>query len=90
MCVCVSVQVRLEWVLTLHDWMTNLRERIDHEPRLLPYLLSALTDPVPAVCEAAVTALEGVGRVYEQDHAKELEQVGVCVCVCVCLCVSAH
>jgi hypothetical protein len=38
--------VRTEWVLTLGDWLLKLPERIDHEPRLLPFLLSALTDDV--------------------------------------------
>jgi hypothetical protein len=43
------VQVRLEFLRMLGDWMLHLRERLDHEPRLLPYLLSALGDESPAV-----------------------------------------
>ena len=41
-----SPQVRREFIATLGDWMTTLVERTDHEPRLLPYVLSALvTNP---------------------------------------------
>jgi hypothetical protein len=57
--------------------MLNLRERVDHEPRLLPYLLSALTDPVPAVSAQAVQVLHALGAAYEAEHAKELDEVGV-------------
>lgn len=42
-------QVRLEFLRTISDWMLNLRERVDHEPRLLPYALSALNDACPQV-----------------------------------------
>lgn len=31
------------------DWMLNLRERIDHEPRLLPFVISAVNDENPVV-----------------------------------------
>jgi hypothetical protein len=39
-----SPQVRLALVQVLGDWMLNLSERMDHEHRLLPYLLGALND----------------------------------------------
>ncbi len=39
-----SPQVRLVLVQVLGDWMLNLGERMDHEHRLLPYLLGALSD----------------------------------------------
>ncbi len=67
--------MRLEWVRTLADWLLHLRERIDHEPRLLPYVLSALTDKAPLVADEAVRALDALGRAHEQEHAKELAEV---------------
>jgi hypothetical protein len=43
------LQVRLEFLRVLGDWMLRLRERLDHEQRLLPYVLSALSDESPGV-----------------------------------------
>ena len=31
------------------DWMLRLRERTDHEGRLLPYILAGLVDDTPQV-----------------------------------------
>ena len=42
-------QVRLAFLHTVGDWMLRLRERLDHEQRLLPYLLSALSDEAAEV-----------------------------------------
>jgi len=54
------------------NWMLTLRERLDHEPRLLPYILSGLCDDAPAVVEAAAAVLEQLGRQYEQEHEKDV------------------
>ena len=43
------IQVRLEFLLVLGDWMLHLNERMDHEQRLMPYLLSALNDDNPQI-----------------------------------------
>jgi hypothetical protein len=42
-------QVRLEFLRVVGDWMLHLRERADHEGRLLPYVLAALVDEAPQV-----------------------------------------
>ena len=44
-----SLQVRLEFLHVLGDWMLHLPERMDHEQRLMPYLLSALNDESPQI-----------------------------------------
>lgn len=54
------------------NWMLTLRERLDHEPRLLPYILSGLCDDAPAVVEAAAAVLEQLGQQYEQEHEKDV------------------
>lgn len=54
------------------NWMLTLRERLDHEPRLLPYVLSGLCDEAPAVVEAALALLEQLGQQYEREHEKDL------------------
>lgn len=40
----LTTQVRLEFLHVIGDWILNLRERMDHEHRLMPYLISALND----------------------------------------------
>ncbi|GAX77040.1 hypothetical protein CEUSTIGMA_g4487.t1 [Chlamydomonas eustigma] len=67
------VQVRLEFLHVLRDWMLNLPERMDHEHRLMPYLLSALNDEVPQIQAEALETLEAVGKLYIKDHEKEVE-----------------
>ncbi|GFR41385.1 hypothetical protein Agub_g2068, partial [Astrephomene gubernaculifera] len=65
--------VRREFLAVLADWMTGLRERLDHEARLLPYVLSALNDESPEIQSDAVSLLERLGAQYESDHEKELK-----------------
>ncbi|GIL43408.1 hypothetical protein Vafri_1181 [Volvox africanus] len=65
--------VRREFLGVLADWMTQLRERMDHESRLLPFVLSALNDEAPEIQADAVGLLERLGTQYEQDHEKDLK-----------------
>ncbi|GLC35967.1 hypothetical protein PLESTB_000524400 [Pleodorina starrii] len=65
--------VRREFLAVLSDWMTGLRERLDHESRLLPFVLSALNDEAPEIQADAVALLERLGIQYEQDHEKDLK-----------------
>jgi len=85
------LQVRLEFLRTISDWMLNLRERVDHEPRLLPYALSALNDACPQarahVCARACVCV----CVCVWGGVCVCECIRACVCVCVraCECVRA-
>ena len=65
--------VRLAFVETLGDWMTTLVERADHEPRLLPYVMSAAADEATAVRDAAAALLAALGAQYEREHEKDLK-----------------
>ncbi|KXZ56414.1 hypothetical protein GPECTOR_1g369 [Gonium pectorale] len=65
--------VRREFLSVLADWMTGLRERLDHEARLLPFVLSALNDESPEIQADAVALLERLGVQYEKDHEKDLK-----------------
>ena len=67
--------VRAEFVDMLGAWLCKLDERIDHQGRLLPYLVSALCDLHPAVQQRALRHIEAVGELYEQDHADELKDI---------------
>merc|ERR1719261_1258515 len=42
-----NVAVRRRFVRVITDWAHNLPDRIDHQARLLPYLLGALHDDNP-------------------------------------------
>ena len=66
-------RVRLAFVHTLGDWMTTLVERADHEPRLLPYVMSAVADEAAAVRDAALALLTALGAQYENEHEKDLK-----------------
>ncbi|PNH12703.1 HEAT repeat-containing protein 2, partial [Tetrabaena socialis] len=67
--------VRREFLAVLADWLTALRERMDHEARLLPYVLSGLNDEVPEIQADAVALLERLGVQYEADHEKDLKEM---------------
>lgn len=56
--IIAAIQVRLAWLRCVGDWMLNLRERVDHESRLMPYALSALDDPHPQVRAALCAFLD--------------------------------
>ena len=48
-----NVSVRRRFVRVVTDWAHDLPDRIDHQARLLPYLLSAVHDDNPSVrCDA--------------------------------------
>lgn len=54
------------------NWMLTLRERRDHEARLLPYVLSGICDESPAVVDAALRLLDQLGEQYEREHEADL------------------
>lgn len=55
----MALQVRLAFLGMVGSWLLTLRERLDHQPRLLPYLLSGLCDESPVVVQ--VRWPEGLG-----------------------------
>ena len=65
--------MRLAFLQLLADWMLKLRERIDHQGRLLPYALSALSDDSRAVQMSALTLLDDLGAQYEEEHEHDLK-----------------
>lgn len=67
------VQVRLEFLHMIADWMLTLRERIDHHARLMPYALSALSDASKDVQMTALKLLDDLGAQYEEEHQQDLK-----------------
>jgi hypothetical protein len=55
------------------DWCVNLWERMDHETRLIPYILTGVSDCAPAVQLAALRYMDAVGAQYEKEKEKELK-----------------
>lgn len=66
--------VRLEFVEAAGAWLLGLDERIDHQGRLLPYLLTATFDTHASVRERAVLLIERIGELYESDNASDLKE----------------
>ncbi|KAL3672344.1 hypothetical protein V7S43_003033 [Phytophthora oleae] len=64
--------VRRAFFAMISDWMTNLPDRYDYESRLLPYLLSAVSDEDPTISEDALKTLEILGERYEREHGEEV------------------
>lgn len=67
-----SPQVRERFVRHLGHWSISLPDRIDYQPRLLPYLLNGVADEAPPVHKAALEYLEALGIQYEKEHHDEL------------------
>ena len=65
--------MRLAFLDMVADWMLRLRERIDHHARLMPYALSALSDPSPSVQLAALKILDDLGAQWEEEHKADLK-----------------
>ncbi|KAK9798218.1 hypothetical protein WJX73_007961 [Symbiochloris irregularis] len=70
-----SIKVRAAFLALVGWWMTHLDSRQEHEGRLLPYLLAALSDSCPAISNAAWSILQQVGGVYERDHESEVQDM---------------
>lgn len=72
--------VRKAFFDMVSDWITNLPDRYDHESRLMPYLLSAVSDENDEISQCAVETLAFLGSRYEQEHGEEvleMKQYGV-------------
>ncbi|KAK1934286.1 Dynein assembly factor 5 [Phytophthora citrophthora] len=72
--------VRRAFFAMISDWMINLPDRYDYESRLLPYLLSAVSDEDPAISGDALKTLGIIGERYEREHGEEvmeMKQYGV-------------
>ncbi|KAF4145715.1 hypothetical protein GN958_ATG05108 [Phytophthora infestans] len=67
--------VRRAFFAMISDWMLNLPDRYDHESRLLPYLLSAVSDEDLNISGDALKTLEILGGRYEREHGEEVIEI---------------
>ena len=68
-----SAAVREEWVRVAGDWCLNLWERVDHETRLIPYILTGISDEAPAVQKVALRCMDAIGAQYEREKERDLK-----------------
>ena len=61
-----STLVRETFYKTLANWLLKLPDKVDHEGRILPYMLSALNDPNENIQDLAFELLEEMGMDYEE------------------------
>ncbi|GMF40384.1 unnamed protein product [Phytophthora lilii] len=67
--------VRRAFFAMISDWMVNLPDRYDHESRLLPYLLSAVSDEDTSISRDALKTLDVLGERYEREHGEEVIEI---------------
>ncbi|RLN44546.1 hypothetical protein BBJ28_00019849 [Nothophytophthora sp. Chile5] len=67
--------VRRAFFAMISDWMVNLPDHYDHESRLMPYLLSAVSDEDDTISYSAMETLAVLGERYEREHGEEVLEV---------------
>lgn len=72
LCMDSSTAVRRRFFAMVASWLWALPDHYDHESRLMPYLLSALHDDDPEVCDHAHATLVRIGARHEEEHRDKL------------------
>ena len=67
-----SVPVREKFANILGMWLHDLPDRYDYFTRLLPYMLSCLSDEAPQVSHVAMQWMEKIGKQWEDEHTDEV------------------
>eukprot|EP00899_Mesostigma_viride_P008339 jgi/Mesvir1/17506/Mv08768-RA.4 len=70
-----NAAVREEFYCTIASWMLTMDDRYSYESRLIPYILSGLSDESPALQELTYDLVEQLGKRYEEERAEELRDV---------------
>eukprot|EP00276_Gloeochaete_wittrockiana_P002836 CAMPEP_0184673296 /NCGR_PEP_ID=MMETSP0308-20130426/86600_1 /TAXON_ID=38269 /ORGANISM="Gloeochaete witrockiana, Strain SAG 46.84" /LENGTH=322 /DNA_ID=CAMNT_0027120765 /DNA_START=29 /DNA_END=997 /DNA_ORIENTATION=+ len=67
--------IRKEFFSTLFYWLSILDDKTEHEGRLLPYLLTGLTDECEEIQRQTFDWMETLGELYEKEHEDDLKEV---------------
>lgn len=67
-----NVLVRTAFFGMIGDWLQHLPDRFDHESRLMPYLLSAVSDEHDGIAQQALETLEFLGKRFEEEQGEEV------------------
>ena len=69
-----SATVRKQLVQTLASWFEDIEELRNFEGKILPLLLSGLTDESPEVVNYTCEALEKLGGKWENDEVQRMDE----------------
>lgn len=56
------------------DLLIRLPDKVDHEPRFFPYLLSGLFDPTEEIQQTVFEIIEEMGALYEEEYEEKLRE----------------
>eukprot|EP00163_Fabomonas_tropica_P020955 TRINITY_DN36897_c0_g1_i2.p1 TRINITY_DN36897_c0_g1~~TRINITY_DN36897_c0_g1_i2.p1 ORF type:complete len:847 (+),score=191.94 TRINITY_DN36897_c0_g1_i2:324-2543(+) len=63
--------VRAKMVEVMGTWLCTLQDRFSHQQHLLPMLLTAINDEIPAIASSAAQQIEKLGAQYSEEHAED-------------------
>ena len=70
-----STQARECFYKTMGDMLMRLPDKIDHEGRLFPYLISGLYDHNDAIKEVVFEVIEDLGEQHERENEEKFREV---------------
>lgn len=70
-----SVQVREQFYRTMGDMLIRLPDKVDHEGRLFPYMISGLFDNNDGIKQMSFEIIEECGQQYEEEYEEKLREV---------------
>jgi hypothetical protein len=70
-----STQVRECFYKTIGDILIRLPDKIDHEGRLFPYMITGLFDANDNIQQTCFEIIEELGMRYEEEYEEKLREV---------------
>jgi hypothetical protein len=80
LCTDASRAVRLRFIEMIGEWATTMEDRWDHHERLVPFLLTGLTDDDEDIRSLAIAYIDRCGEEYASEHKDdflEKRQLGI-------------
>ncbi|XP_045066863.1 dynein axonemal assembly factor 5-like [Coregonus clupeaformis] len=68
-----SPQVRKAVTVVVGDWLLHLRDRYSYFHKLIPLLLSSLSDDIPEISQLAADLWRQTGTLWEQENEDDLK-----------------
>ncbi|XP_064866652.1 dynein axonemal assembly factor 5 [Oncorhynchus nerka] len=68
-----SPQVRKAVTVVVGDWLLHLRDRYSYFHKLIPLLLSSLSDDIPEISQRAADLWRQTGALWEQENEDDLK-----------------
>ena len=66
--------VLLKFYEVIFDWLLNTEDRIDHESRLIPYVLTGLFNKNEVVANFVLEKFKEIGELHEKTNAKDYRE----------------